>query len=84
MHLIFNFFIKNSFEFNPNQIDIKEFTARGAHFSNKTFSINTIIAYDGEIYKAGDIVTDNAQDAGVARRYFFYNDNIIENFKNYN
>ena len=83
----FNFFIKNNFNFNPNQVNrsnLKEFVARGAIFSKPTFSVNTIVAYGGGIYNLNDDITVNAQDAGVARTYFFCNNQIIENFKNYN
>ena len=82
----FNFFINKEFYFNPNQIDrvnIREFVARGATFTGKTFSVNTIVAYGGGIYKKGAIITENANESGVPRTYFFANDKIIEGFKCY-
>ena len=83
----FNMFIKNKFTFDPNQIDIsnvKSFIARGAHFTKPTFSEDGIVAYGGGMYQEGDIITTNARAAGVARTFFFCNDTIIDNFKNYN
>ena len=83
----FNFFIKNQILFDPNQInknDIRDFLARGAKFSNPTFSQSGIVASGGGIYNTGEIITTNAEVVGVARTYFFSNDDVIKDFKKYN
>lgn len=81
------------FKFNPTQMDGNSaFSARGAVFTNNTFSLNNNPICGGGIYKVGDIITKNLQNTGVSRVDYYYDgtklgimdfDSYKYNFNNY-